>query len=186
MGGVTCVTSEWRHEKPKCDSLVCLFFLPQKLHAPDGACARASLTTNICRLWWVCMCVYMSACVCVHLYLCVCVCVCEIWGSLYPAAEQSLFWWIQRRKKTWKEDRICHMKQVLSWISPSFCVFIPSCSLRSHLVSSVGLGCFSVTISDWPTTRSKSCLRAPTPGTSPVPFTSLCADSQAQFPEFVS
>ena len=129
---------------------------------------------------WVCVYVCISVCVCVY------VCMCEIWGSLYPAAEQSLFWWIQRRKKTWKEDRICHMKQVLSWISPSFCVFIPSCSLRSHLVSYVGLGCFSVTISDWPTTRSKSCLRAPTPGISPVPFTSLCADSQAQFPEFVS
>ena len=133
-----------------------------------------------------CACVYIWVCMYVCICVCVCVCMCEIWGSLYPAAEQSLFWWIQRRKKTWKEDRICHMKQVLSWISPSFCVFIPSCSLRSHLVSSVGLGCFSVTISDWPTTRSKFYLRAPTPGASPVPFTSLCADSQAQFPEFAS
>ena len=133
-----------------------------------------------CVCIWVCVYVCISVCVCVY------VCMCEIWGSLYPAAEQSLFWWIQRRKKTWKEDRICHVKQVLSWISPSFCFFIPSFSLRSHLASSVGLGCFSVTISDWPATRSKSCLRAPTPGASPVPFTSLCADSQAQFPEFAS
>ena len=121
----------------------------------------------------------MNVCVRMCVYICVCVCVCEIWGSLVPAAEQSLFWWIQRRKKTWKEDRICHMKQVFSWISSSFCVFIPNCSLWSHLASSVGLGCFSVTISDWPTTRSKSCIRAPAPGASPVPFTSLCADSQA-------
>ena len=116
----------------------------------------------------------MCVCVCV----CVCVYVNEIWGSLVPAAEQNLFWWIQRRK-TWKEDRICHMKQLLSWISSSFCVFIPSSSLRSHLASPVGLGWFPVTTSDWPTTRSKSCLRTPTPGTSPFPFTSVSADSQA-------
>ena len=64
MGGVTCVTSEWRQEKPKCDSLVSLFFLPQRLHVLDGACARASLTTDVCRLWWVCV------------YVCICVCVC--------------------------------------------------------------------------------------------------------------
>ena len=30
---------------------------------------------------------------------------------------------------------------------------------------------------------SKSCLRVPAPGASPVPFTSLCADSQAQVPK---
>ena len=74
-GGVTCVTSEWRHEMPKCDSLVSLFFLPQRLHVPDAACARASLTTNICRLWWVCVCVYMSVCMCAFVSVCVCVCV---------------------------------------------------------------------------------------------------------------
>ena len=77
----------------------------------------------------MCVCVYVCPCVCdcVHVYMCVSVCMCvrmtEIWGSLAAAAaKQSLFWWIQRRKKTWKEDRICHMKQVLSWISSSFCV----------------------------------------------------------------
>ena len=32
---------------------------------------------------------------------------------------------------------------------------------------------------DWPTTRSKSCWRASTPAASPLPFTSVCADSQA-------
>ena len=77
MGSVTCVTSEWRQERPKCDSLVSLFFLPQRLHVLDGACARASLTTDVCRLWWVC--VYVCICVCV----CVCVCryVCVIFGG---------------------------------------------------------------------------------------------------------
>ena len=108
----------------------------------------------------VCVCVYTDVCV---MHFCVCVCVTEICRSLFPVAEQSLFWWIQRKKKTWKEDIIYHMKQKVSWISPFFCFFIPSCSLRSHLVSSVGLGCFSVTIPDWPTTRSKSRLTAPTP-----------------------
>ena len=154
----------------------------QMVHVQEPHWPQMSVGCDEC----ACVCIWVCVYVCISVCVCVYVCMCEIWGSLYPAAEQSLFWWIQRRKKTWKEDRICHMKQVLSWISPSFYVFIPSCSLRSHLVSSVGLGCFSVTISDWPTTRSKSCLRAPTPGISPVPFTSLCADSQAQFPEFVS
>ena len=125
----------------------------------------------------VCTCMYV--CMCVFLYVCVCERDSEIWGSLFPAAEQSLFWWMQRRKKTWKEDRICHMKQVISWISSSFCVFIPNYSLWSQLASSVGLGCFSVTIFDLQTTRPKSCLRPPTPGASPVPFKSLCADSQS-------
>ena len=58
-------------------TLVSLFFLPQKLHVPDGAHARASQTTDVCRLWWVC--VYVCICVCV----CVCVCryVCVIFGG---------------------------------------------------------------------------------------------------------
>ena len=142
------------------------------LPAPEAVCSR----------WCRCKSLTDHRHLQVVLNVCVCVCVCvyvnEIWGSLVPAAEQNLFWWIQRRK-TWKEDRICHMKQVLSWISSSFCVFIPSSSLRSHLASPVGLGWFPVTMSDWPTTRSKSCLRTPTPGTSPFPFTSVSADSQA-------
>lgn len=92
MGGVSCVTSEWRHEKPKCDSLVSLS-RPQKLRVPDGALARASLTTNICRLWWVCVhvckCAYVvyklymrvcTECVYVCIYVCsrvsVCICLC--------------------------------------------------------------------------------------------------------------
>ena len=112
-----------------------------------------------------CVCVSLYECVCMCAFVSVCVYMCvyvtEIWGSFFPAAEQSLFWWIQRRKKTWKEDRICHMKQVLCWISSSFCVIIPSFSLRSHLVSSVGFGYFSVTISDWPATRCKFCLSVP-------------------------
>ena len=55
----------------------------------------------------VCVCVYVCPCVCdcVYVYMCVSVCMCvrmtKIWGSLAAAAaEQSLFWWIQRRKKT--------------------------------------------------------------------------------------
>ena len=48
----------------------------------------------------VCMCVsvyeYVSMCSLVYVCVCVCMCVCvcvapEIWGSLFPAAEQSLF-----------------------------------------------------------------------------------------------
>ena len=48
-----------------------LFFLPQRLHVPDGACARASLITNICRLWWVCVCVCGWVCVfvCMSVYV---------------------------------------------------------------------------------------------------------------------
>ena len=125
----------------------------------------------------MCACVCVYICVCMCLYVCVCVRDTEIWGSLFPAAEQSLFWWIPRRNKTWKEDRICHMKQVCSWISSSFCVFIPSCSLWDHLSSSIGLGCFSVTISDLQTTRSSYCLSSDAPAASPVPFTSLCLQS---------
>ena len=34
VGSVTCVTSEWRHEKPRCDSLVSLF------SAPEVVCSR--------------------------------------------------------------------------------------------------------------------------------------------------
>ena len=142
MGGVTCVTSEWRHEKPKCDSLVCLFFLPQKLHVPDGACARASQTTDVCRLWWVCVyvCVYIwvckyvfiCICVCMYVYVCLCVLPLRFGGSLFPAAEQSLFWWIPRRKKTWRQNLsheagpflnlflLCLRLKLLPLISPCF------------------------------------------------------------------
>ena len=55
-----------------------LFFLPQRLHVPDGACARASLITNICRLWWVCVCVCGWVCVfvCMSVYVWAFVSVC--------------------------------------------------------------------------------------------------------------
>ena len=142
MDGVTCVTSEWRQEKPKYDFLVSLFFLPQKLHVLDGAHARASQTTDVCRLWWVCVyvcvwlwvCKYVFICICVCVYVYVCVCVAtEIWGSLFPAAEQSLFWWIPRRKKTWRQNLsheagpfldllflLCLRLKLLPLISPCF------------------------------------------------------------------
>ena len=76
MGGVSCVTSKWTHEKPKCASVVSLFALSQKMPVPDGACARTSLTTNTCRLWWACVCVCMWMYVYVGISVCVCVCVC--------------------------------------------------------------------------------------------------------------
>ena len=87
-----------------------LSFLTQKLYVPDGAHVRVSWTTNDCRLWWVCVCVWMCMClflyacmcmaICVHVYVCIYGCVCvsmcvcmrdtDIWGSLFPGAEQSL------------------------------------------------------------------------------------------------
>ena len=78
VGGVACGTSEWRLETPKCDSPVSLFLLPQRLHVPDGACARASQTTDVRRLWWVCVyvCVCIWVCKCVFICVCVCICIC--------------------------------------------------------------------------------------------------------------
>ena len=110
MGGVTCVTSEWRQEKPRCDSLVCLFFLPQRLHVPDGACARASLTTNICRLWWVCVCLYMSVCVCVHFCLCVCICV-YVWDlgvTLSSSRAESLLMDTKEKEDLKRRQNLSH------------------------------------------------------------------------------
>ena len=143
--------------KSPSDFVVSLFFLSQKLHVPEAR-ARASLITDICRLWWVCVCLYTDVFVCMH--FCVCVCGWDLRVSFSSGRTESLLM-DTKEKKTWKEDRIYHVKQKLSWISPSFCFFTPSCSLRSHLVSLVVLGWFSVTISDWPTTRSKSRLTAP-------------------------
>ena len=77
MGGVSCVTSKWTHEKPKCASVVSLFALSQKMPVPDGACARTSLTTNTCRLWWACVCVCMWMYVYVGISVYVCVRVCD-------------------------------------------------------------------------------------------------------------
>ena len=159
--------------KIPCDSLVSLF------SAPEVVCSKWCTCELMVPHWPWYMCRLVMN-VCMH------VCVAsEIWGSVVPVAEQSLFWQIQRGNKTWK-------KKSVTWIRYFPGSPLPSVSSSQatpsggQLASSVGPGWFSVTISDWPTTRSKSCLRAPTPGASPVPFISLCADSQAQFPKFVS
>ena len=82
---------------------------------------------------------------------CVYACVCSFWDLGVSCSSIRT----QPIMKTGKDYKICHMKQVLFWISSSFCVFIPSYSLRSQLDSSLGLGWFLVTITDWPTTRPK-------------------------------
>ena len=68
----------------------------QMVHVQEPPRPQMSVGCDEC----VCMCVsvyeYVSVCsfvyVCVYVYVCVCVCVAtEICGSLFPAAEQSLF-----------------------------------------------------------------------------------------------
>ena len=157
--------------KTPCDSLVSLF------SAPEAVCSQWGTGQLMLPRWPRCVC-RLVMCVCMHL------CVASaIWGLVVPVAEQSLFWQIQRGRKTWKKDRGCHMNQVLSWISSSSVSSSQDTPSGGQLASSLGPGWFSITISGWPITRSKSCLRVPAPGASPVPFTSLCADSQAQVPK---
>ena len=157
--------------KTPCDSLVSLF------SAPEVVCSKWCTCELMVPHWPWYMCRLVMN-VCMH------VCVAsEIWGSVVPVAERSLFWQIQRGRKTWKKDRGCHMNQVLSWISSSSVSSSQDTPSGGQLASSIGPGWFSVTISGWPTTRSKSCLRVPAPGASAVPFSSLCADSQAQVPK---
>ena len=122
----------------------------QMVHVQEPPRPQMSVGCDEC----VCMCVsvyeYVSACsfVYVCVYVCVCVCVLPLRFAGHFSQQQSRVSSDGYKGERRLEDRICHVKQVLSWISPSFCVFIPICSLRPHLASSVGLGCFSVTISD--------------------------------------
>jgi len=144
VGGVTCVTSEWRQKKPKCDFLV-YFSCPRSCMCTHGAHVRASQTTDVCRLWWVCVyvcvwlwvCKYVFICICVCMYVCLCVLPLRFGGSLFPAAEQSLFWWIPRRKKTWRQNLsheagpfldllflLCLRLKLLPLISPCFLCWV--------------------------------------------------------------
>ena len=134
---------------------------------------------------------YMCACVCVYIWVCMClyVCVCERhWdlGVTFSSSRTEYLLMDTKEKEDLKRRQNLSHEAGTFLISSSFCVFIPSCSFWVHLSSSIRLGCFSVTISDLQTTRSNYCLRAPAPAASPVPSISLCADSQAQFPKFVS
>ena len=108
LSGSPFPSPEWRHEKPKCTSVVSLFFLSQKLPVPDGACARASLTTNICRLWWVCVCVYMSVYVCVHLCLCVCVYVWDLGVTLSSSRAESLLMDTKEKEDLKRRQNLSH------------------------------------------------------------------------------
>ena len=62
----------------------------QMVHVREPHRPQMSVGCDEC----VCMCVsiYEYVSMCSLVYVCVCVCVApEIWGSLFPAAEQSLF-----------------------------------------------------------------------------------------------
>ena len=161
--------------------------------APEAACSRWCMCKSLTdhkHLYVVmsvrvsvyeCVCMFAFVSVCVYLYMCVFV----RFGGHFIQQQSRV------SSEGYKGERRLEKKiESVTWSRYFPGSPLPSVSssqaVPSHLVSSIGLGCFSVTISDWQTTRCKSSLRAPTPGTSPVPFTSLCADSQAQFPEFVS
>ena len=66
VGGVTCVTWEWRHEKPKCDSRL------------SPSCPRSCVfqMVQVQEPHWPQTSVGCDECVCVCVYVCVCVCVC--------------------------------------------------------------------------------------------------------------
>ena len=125
----------------------------------------------------------MSVCVCVHLSVCVCVCV-YVWDlavTFSSSRAESLLMDTKEKEDLKRRQNLSHEAGLfldllfLLCLHPKLLPLISPCFLC--------WAWFSVTISDWPTTRPKSCLRAPA---SPFPFTSLCADSQAQFPKFVS
>ena len=120
---------------------------------------------------------YVPMCV----YACVC-CLCDLGVSCSSSRTESILTDPKGKEDLKKRQRLSHESG--TFLDLLFlCVFIPRYSLRWSACIFSWPGWFSVTISGWPTTRSKSCLRVPAPGASPVPFTSLCADSQAQVPK---
>ena len=168
VGVATCVTPEQRHGNPV------------RLSSFSLSCPR-SCVFHLVHVW-ACGASLPTA----HLQVgdeCVCARLCSFWDLGVSCSSLRL----EPILETWKEDRICPMKQVLSWISSSFCVFTPSCSLRSHLDSSLGLGWFLATMTDWPTTRSKLLFKSVTSWRSSSSlYTSLCWQLCLHFPIFVS
>ena len=134
---------------------------------------------HLCDCVYVYMCVSLCVCVCVYVdvNVCVCVCVCD-WnlGITCSISRAESFLMDPKRKQTWKEDRICHKKQVLSWISSSFCV--------SSQAAPSGLSCFLCWawlvlshLSCWPKFRSGFLCKST--HTWYISFHLYCAESHA-------
>ena len=124
------------------------------------------------------VCVSVYECVCMCAFVCVCVCVCVyVWDlavTFSSSRAESLLMDTKEKEDLKRRQNLSHEAGIfldllfLLCLHPKLLPLISPCFLC--------WAWFSVTISDWPTTRPKSCLRAPA---SPFPFTSLCADSQA-------
>jgi len=152
----------------------------QMVHVQEPHWPQTSVGCDEC----ACVCIWVRVYVCIC--ICVCVCVCVRFGGHFIQQQSRV------SSDGYKGERRLEKKtESVTW--SRYFPGSPHPSVSSSQDAPSGLTLFplfdvvvSVTISDWSTIRCKSYLTAPALGTSPVPFTSLCADSQAQFPEFVS
>lgn len=158
--GITCAPSQWRQWEAQgylsSLSLSCpRNYMFQMGRRQDGR-ASVSLGPRVSEesraLRWPQICSYGDKCVCV------CVNYGDCCVNLLHGIMCSLFWLMSRRKKTWKEDGICHMEMFLhSLLCPGLILGIHSKLLSQISVcSSAGLCWFPVTASDSLTTRSKT------------------------------
>lgn len=121
----------------------------------------------VCVCIWVC--VYVCICVCVYVYMCVCV---RFGGHFFQ--QQSR---VSSDGYKGKED--LKRRQNLSHEAGTFLDLVFLLCLHPKLLPLISpcflcWAWFSVTISDWPTTRSKSCIRAPALGISVSLYITLC------------
>ena len=76
-----------------------------------------------------------------------CMCVTDIWGSLFSSRAESILMDAEEKDDLKGRQNLSHETGTFLDLLFLLCL-CPKLLLRSHLASSVGLGCFPVTISE--------------------------------------